>query len=560
MNAERPWLKSYEPGIPSTLKYPDIPLQQFLTHAAERFPNNPATFFFGKKITYKELNELTNRFANALISLGVKKGDRVALMLPNCPQAVFTYYGALRIGAIVVQTNPLYVEREIEVQMKDSGAETIVALDLFFPSIKNILANTNLKRVIITGVKDYLPPLLKLLYPIKALLEGQLISVDKTPPVYDLLRLLNEAKTDSPSIKISPDDTALLQYTGGTTGIPKGVILTHRNLIANVMQCRNWMPSLKEGGEIFLSVTPFFHVFGMTAIMNLGIYTGAALVLLPRFKTEDVLKAVVKHKATIFIGVEAMYVAINNFPKIQKYDLSSIKICISGAGTLHVEVQNKFESLTGGKLVEGYGLSEASPVTHCNPIYGKRIKGSIGLPFPDVDVKIVDVETGKNVLGINEIGELIIKGPQVMKGYWNKPDETANTIRDGWLYTGDIARMDEDGFFYIEERKKDMIKTVGENVYPKEVEEVIFRHPKVQDVVVVGIPEEFKGEMIKAYIVLKKGETASDEEIIEHCKKNLAKFKVPKEIEFRKELPKTMIGKVLRRVLKDEEMKKRGKS
>lgn len=557
MNADRLWLKSYEPGIPSTLKYPDIPLQQFLTNAAERFPNNPATFFFGKKITYKELNELANRFANALIALGVKKGDRVALMLPNCPQAVFAYYGALRIGAIVVQTNPLYVEREIEVQMKDSGAETIVALDLFFPRIKNILANTNLKRVIITGVKDYLPPLLKLLYPIKALLEGQLISVDKTPPVYDLLKLLNEAKTDSPSIKILPDDTALLQYTGGTTGIPKGVILTHRNLVANVMQCRNWMPSLKDGNEIFLSVTPFFHVFGMTAIMNLGIYIGAALVLLPRFKTEDVLKAIAKHKATIFIGVEAMYVAINNFPKIHKYDLSSIKICISGAGTLHVEVQNKFESLTGGKLVEGYGLSEASPVTHCNPIYGKRVKGSVGLPFPDVDIKIMDVETSKKILGVNEIGELAIKGPQVMKGYWNKPDETANTIRDGWLYTGDVARMDENGFFYIEERKKDMIKTVGENVYPKEVEEVIFKHHKVQDVVVVGIPEEFKGEMIKAYIVLKNGETSSDEEIIEHCKKNLAKFKVPKEIEFRKELPKTMIGKVLRRVLKDEEMKKK---
>ncbi len=560
MNAERLWLKSYEPGIPSTLKYPDMPLHQFLNQTAERFPDNPALFFFGKKITYKELNELTNRFANALISLGVKKGDRVALMLPNCPQAVFTYYGALKIGAIVVQTNPLYVEREIEVQMKDSGAETIVALDLFFPRIKNILANINLKRVIITGVKDYLPPLLKLLYPIKALLEGHLISVDKTPPVYDLIKLLNEAKVDSPSIKVLPDDTALLQYTGGTTGIPKGVILTHRNLITNVMQCRNWMPSLKDGNEIFLGVTPFFHVFGMTAIMNLGIYIGAALVLLPRFKTEDVLKAVAKHKATIFIGVEAMYVAINNFPKIHKYDLSSIKICISGAGTLHVEVQNKFESLTGGKLVEGYGLSEASPVTHCNPIYGKRVKGSIGLPFPDVDIKIVDVETSKKVLGINEIGELIIKGPQVMKGYWNKPEETANTLRDGWLYTGDVARMDEDGFFYIEERKKDMIKTVGENVYPKEVEEVIFRHPKVQDVVVVGIPEEFKGEMIKAYIVLKNGETATDEEIIEHCKKNLAKFKVPKEIEFRKELPKTMIGKVLRRVLKDEEMKKRGKS
>ncbi|MFZ3091119.1 MAG: long-chain fatty acid--CoA ligase [Nitrospirota bacterium] len=560
MNAERLWLKSYEPGIPSTLKYPDTPLTHFLIQAAERFPDNPACIFFGKVITYRELNKLSNRFANALISLGVKKGDRVALMLPNCPQAVFAYYGALKAGAIVVQTNPLYVEREIEVQMKDSGAETIVALDLFFPRIKNIMGNTNLKRIIITGVKDYFPPLLRMLYPILVLLkERHLISVDKTPPVYDLLRLLNEAKADSPSIKVSPDDTALLQYTGGTTGIPKGVMLTHRNLVTNVLQCRNWMPSLKEGKEVFLGVTPFFHVFGMTGIMNLGIYIGAALALLPRFKTKDALHAIVKNKATIFLGVEAMYVAINNFPKIQKYDLSSIKICISGAGTLHVEVQNKFESLTGGKLVEGYGLSEASPVTHCNPIHGKRVKGSIGLPFPDTEAKIVDVETSKKVLGINEIGELIIKGPQVMKGYWNKPDETANTIRDGWLYTGDIARMDEDGFFYIEERKKDMIKTVGENVYPKEIEEVIFKHHKVQDVVVVGIPDEFKGEMVKAYIVLKNGETSTAEEIIEHCKKNLAKFKVPKEVEFRKELPKTMIGKVLRRVLKDEEMKKREK-
>ena len=422
------------------------------------------------------------------------------------------------------------------------------------------MANTNLKRVIITGIKDYFPPLLKLLYPILTLIkERHLISVDKTPPVYDLLRLLNSSGPEQPSTKIASDDIALLQYTGGTTGIPKGVMLTHRNLVTNVLQCRNWMPSLKEGKEVFLGVTPFFHVFGMTGIMNLGIYIGAALALLPRFKTKDALHAIVKNKATIFLGVEAMYVAINNFPKIQKYDLSSIKICISGAGTLHVEVQNKFESLTGGKLVEGYGLSEASPVTHCNPIHGKRVKGSIGLPFPDTEAKIVDVETSKKVLGINEIGELIIKGPQVMKGYWNKPDETANTIRDGWLYTGDIARMDEDGFFYIEERKKDMIKTVGENVYPKEIEEVIFKHHKVQDVVVVGIPDEFKGEMVKAYIVLKNGETSTAEEIIEHCKKNLAKFKVPKEVEFRKELPKTMIGKVLRRVLKDEEMKKREK-
>ncbi|TAK00408.1 MAG: long-chain fatty acid--CoA ligase, partial [Candidatus Manganitrophaceae bacterium] len=353
-----------------------------------------------------------------------------------------------------------------------------------------------------------------------------------------------------------PTDLALLQYTGGTTGVPKGVMLTHKNMVANALQCRYWMPSLREGNEVFLAVVPFFHVYGMSACMNLSIYLGTTLVLLPRFVTKDVLHTIQKTKSTIFMGVQAMYVAINNFPDVKKYDLSTIKVCISGAGPLHVEVQRQFEALTGGKLVEGYGLSEASPVTHANPIHGKRKPGSIGLPFPDTEVKIVDIETGTRTLSIEEVGELVVQGPQVMQGYWQKPQETAAVLRNGWLHTGDMAKMDDEGYFFIVDRKKDMIKTRGENVYPREVEEALFRHPKVKDAVVVGLPDSFSGEKIKAYLILKEGESATSEEILTFCRTELSKFKVPQEIEFRKELPKTIIGKVLRRVLIEEEMKK----
>jgi long-chain acyl-CoA synthetase len=334
-------------------------------------------------------------------------------------------------------------------------------------------------------------------------------------------------------------------------------MLTHRNLVANTLQCRAWMPTLRDGAEVFLGVVPFFHVYGMTACMNLAIYTGGLIVLLPRFGTKDVLRAIVKSRATIFMGVQAMYVAINNFPDVRRYDLSTIRICISGAGPLHVEVQERFEALTGGKVVEGFGLSEASPVTHVNPIFGRRIKGTIGLPLPDTEAKVMDVETGTREMPQGEAGELVIRGPQVMKGYWRRPDETAGVLRNGWLHTGDIATVDSDGYFTIVDRKKDMIKTKGENVYPRDIEEVLFRHPKIKDAVVVGVPEEFMGEMIKAYVVLRDGETATEDEIVEHCGRELAKFKIPKAVEFRQELPRTIVGKVLRRVLLDEELKKR---
>ena len=566
---EKPWLRSYPLDAPKNFTYPEfLQVEDLLIKTALDMPNRTALIFYGKKISYRELDRLSDAFALALLRFGVKKGDRVALLLPNVPQFVIAYYGALKAEAIVVPTNPLYTERELEHQLADSGSQTLVALDIFYPKIKNVWNKTGLRRVILTGVQDYLPWLKKTLYPIKAKKEGLWIRVEKTPSVCDFMELIRENNPDLEHpcfrslyarLQRESESPAQLQYTGGTTGLAKGAILTHNNLVANVWQCRKWMLDLKAGEEIFLGVIPFFHVYGLTACMNVGVSLGATLVLLPKFKTEDVLKAIQKYKTTVFPGIQAMYLAINGNPETRKYNLKSIKYCISGAGPLHQEVQEKFESITGAMVVEGYGLSEASPVTHVNPFSRiSRKIGSIGLPLPGTDAKIVDLETGSE-LGPNQPGELLIKGPQVMQGYWHKPEETEETLKDGWLHTGDIAVMDENGFFNIVDRKKDMIKTGGENVYPREVEEVLFRHPKIKEAVVVGLPdpEKFRGEIIKAYIILKENESPCEQEILNFCSRELAKFKIPRIIEFRKELPKTIVGKVLRRVLVEEELKKK---
>ncbi len=552
----KPWIQHYDSGVPETVSLPDMPLFQFLTDACQTFPDHPATQFFGKTTTYKELASKVNQFANALLKLNVKKGDKVAIMLPNIPQCVIAFYGVLKIGAVAVMTNPLYVERELLVQMNDANAETIVTLDIFYPKIEAVFEKTHLKHIIATSVGEALPFVLSLFYPIKAKKEGTFIKLPQKTYLYDMKLLMKSESESAPNVNVASSDLALLQYTGGTTGVPKGVMLTHQNLIANTLQCRAWVPDLQKGKEVFLAVIPFFHVFGMSVCMNLAVSLGATMVLLPRFATRDVLKAIQKTKTTIFTGVQAMYVAINNFPTVKEYDLSSIRACLSGAGPLHVEVQKKFEALTGGKLVEGYGLSEASPVTHANLIHGKRKEGSIGLPLPNTDARIVDLETGEKELPVGEVGELIVSGPQVMQGYWQKPAESQSVLRNGYLHTGDMARQDEEGFFFIVDRKKDMIKSCGENVYPREVEEVLYRHPKVLDAVVVGLPDRFSGEKIKAYLVLKEGESATVEEILDFCKKDLSRFKVPKEVEFRSSIPKTIIGKVLRRVLIEEEMGK----
>jgi long-chain acyl-CoA synthetase len=553
---ERPWLRHYEQGVPTTLSYPEVPLFRFLDESSERFPERPACTFFGATLTYRTLRNLADRFAAALVQLGLRPGGKVSLHLPNCPQFLIAYYGTLKAGGVVVPFNPLYTEREIALQLKDSGAEISVVLDMLYPRVAAVLGDTSVRHIIFTGVQDYLPPLLRLLYPLKARREGHWVTVPESPTVHRFKRLLERAPAQPPQVEVKPDDVAVLLYTGGTTGTPKGAMLTHRNLVANTIQSISWFTMVREGQDTTLGVLPFFHSYGMTVVMNFSVRTGGHIVLLPRFSPDDVLKAIQRYRPAYFPGVPTMYIALLNHPRISRYNLRSIKACISGAAALPMEVQRRFEEVTGGKLVEGYGLTEASPVTHCNPIFGLRKAGSIGIPFPDTEAKIVDVETGTRDLPPGEIGELVIRGPQVMKGYHNRPDETAAALRDGWLYTGDIARMDEDGYFYIVDRKKEMIITGGFNVYPREVEEVLYQHPAVKEAAAIGVPDPYKGEVVKAFVVLKEGETATAEELIEFCRQRLAPYKVPRSVEFRTELPKTLVGKILRRVLMEEERKK----
>ena len=556
---KRLWTAHYDPDVPPTLSYPDFVVPDLLTAAAKEYADHPALRYYGATISYAKLEGLTTRFARALTH--VREGARgvIGIMLPNLPQTVIAYFGSLKSGASVTPLNPLYVEQEIAHQVTDAGCDTIIALPQFYARIAPLVGRTCLKRVILTGPEDYLPWFKRLLYPWVKRKERQRDHVPNSPAALRWRALMKHAP-EKQTAHVSPDDVALLQYTGGTTGTPKGVMLTHRNLVSNTLQCCHWMPSLRKGEEKFLAVLPFFHVYGMSACQNLSISVAGCLTLLPRFQVSEVLKTIEQERITVFPGIPAMYSAINNYQHLERYNLRSIRLCISGAGPLHPDVQRRFETLTGARLVEGYGLTEAAPVTHVNPIHPTddlRRRRSIGLPLSDTDVAIRDVETGQRDLPVGEVGELVIRGPQVMQGYWNRPEETQHVLRDGWLYTGDMARMDSDGFFYIEDRKKDMIKSGGENVYPREVEEVLCRHPKVKEAVVVGIPLGLRGELIKAYVVLADGEQASAAELLEHCRKELAKFKIPKKIEFRSALPKTIVGKVLRRVLLEEELKKR---
>lgn len=553
----KPWHRAYEPGVPHTLSYPSVTVPEMLHRTAITHPHRDAVIFFGRRVTYRELDAMANRLANWLISQGVKKGDRVALFLPNLPQTVAAYYGVLRMGGIVVQTNPLYTEEELAYQMNDCQATVVIALDLLYEKILAVQHRTVIKTVVFVRVQDYLPIPLKWLYPIKAKLEKKWVSLRTGSGLVDFMDIMNTVSDRDPESVVVPDDVALVQYTGGTTGKAKGAMLTHRNLVVNTCQCKSFLTDYREAGEIFIGVIPFFHVYGMTVCLNLSVIGAATMIIFPRFQVKDVLHAIPKYRPTIFPGVPAMYAAINNFPGVEKFNLQSIRACISGAGALMLPVQETFERLTGGKLVEGYGQTEASPVTHCNPLRGVRKVGSIGVPLPDTEVKVVDVETGTKELGVGKVGELCVKGPQVMKGYWNRPEETANTLRGGWLYTGDIVRQDEDGFFFMVDRKKEMIKSRGENVYPRDIEEVLTRHPQVKETTVIGLPDQKYGEKIRAYVVTQEGMTPTEGELVKFCGEHLAKFQVPHEVRFRKDLPKTIIGKVLRRVLV-EEAKKEG--
>jgi len=564
---EKPWLKHYEKGVRATLEYPAVPMPHFLENAAAKYPNNPVTIYgsvvhqlggalMDAKLTYQQLNVQVNRMANALTALGVKKGDRVALYLPNCPQYVIGYYAILKIGAVVAPNNPLYVPRELEFQVNDAGAETIICLSRFYPNVQKIRANTKLKNVIVANAKEYFPPFLKTLFTLAVeKKEGHRVTLDPGDRWFP--EVLASGAASKPNIQVQPEDTAVLLYTGGTTGVPKAAEITHKNLVANTIQAHEWLTGLREGQEIIMTALPLYHSYAMTTCMNLGIYIAAALILIPNPRELlHVLKTIDKHKPTLFPGVPTMYVAINNYPDVDKFDLKSIKACISGASGLPIEVQTKFQNLTGARLVEGYGLSEATPVLTANPIFGENRVGTIGVPWPDTECKIMDVETGAKEMALGESGELVARGPQVMKGYWNKPEETAKTLRNGWLYTGDIAVMDAEGYLQIVDRKKDMIIVGGFNVYPREVEEVLYQHPKVLEATVAGIPDPKSGERIKAYIVLKPGQTATVEEIQAFCKERLTGYKRPTFVEFRDSLPKTTVGKILRRQLVAEDKEK----
>jgi long-chain acyl-CoA synthetase len=538
---EKPWFRHYEKGVSRSVSLPHRPLHSFLEHSSHRFPNNVALIFYGRKTSYAQLEEKATRIANALLEIGLEKGTRVFLLLPTCPQFVMCYYGILKAGCVAVCSNPIFSSEEVVRQVHDSGARVMITLARFESLASEVASKTRLQAVILTRMRDYLP------------LRMRLVHREATPikNATMLEHLLSQASPHNPRIEVNPGDLALIQYTGGTTDVPKGSMLSHRNLIANTIQIRHWITDGRDGKETFLSVLPFSHVYGMTSCMNLAVTMAGTMVLLPTFNTQEVLSSIKKYHPTLFPGIPTMYIAINNFLHVRRFGISSIRACVSGAAPLPVEVQESFEKLTKGKIVEGYGLTEASPVTHVNPLYGMRKAGSIGVPLPGTDARIVDMATGES-LPFGKEGELCVRGPQVMAGYWNAPDETARVLADGWLHTGDIATMDEDGYFYIIDRKKDMILAGDYNVFPRDVEEILYEHPKILEAAVAGIPPEQKKQMIKAFVVLKKGEKATKEEIIRFCKDRLSEYKVPQQIEFKDALPKTFVGKVLRRLLTEE--------
>ncbi len=537
---ERPWMKNYP--VRWTLDYPEVSLYQYFKECTADYPDLVALVFFSNEITYRELNEKIKLTAAALESLGVKKGDRVALMLPNCPQYVYAFYACMQLGAVVVQVNPLYTPDELEYILNDSGAEVFIGADAVFASFHAVRKKVPVKHVIVS----------RLLWNE---VEGNNISFDIMLQQHEPLQ--EEADIDP------KEDLAVFQYTGGTTGFPKAAMLTHYNLTCNVIQTKEWLSGwvdekFKDGIKQYygVSILPFFHSYGMTCAMNTGLTLPAGQILLPRFDIEAMLDLIKKYQPLLLPAVPTVYIAIANHQNIEHYKVDAIEICNCGAAPMPLEAMARFEERTGSKILEGYGLSEASPVTHCNPLMGERKPGSIGIPYPGTECKLVDIETGENEVPAGEAGELIVKGPQVMKGYWNRPDDTAETLRDGWLYTGDIAQMDEEGFFFLVDRKKDLVISGGFNIYPREIDEVLFEHPKIAEAVSVGLPDDYYGEIIKAYVVLHEEETATEEEIIEYCKEKLAKFKVPRIVEFRDELPKSAIGKVLRRSLLEEERRK----
>jgi long-chain acyl-CoA synthetase len=560
---EKPWLAHYDDGVPASIDYPRIPLVQTLEDSARRYADRTALhlvlrhagpFTIGARLSYGQVMDQVNRFASALAALGVRKGDRVALVLPNMPQFVIAFYGALKLGAIVVNTNPTYTAFELEHQLGDAGAETAVLFSPLYARLREIQSRTRVKRVIVTDIADYVAGPAGALVRRTLRKHGQMVDVPDLEGVYRFRPLLAAHPPPPPQVDVEPDDTALFQYTGGTTGVPKAAMLSHYNLVVNTIQMRRWLSIANEGDERITGALPFFHVYGMTTEMSLAVLLGSQLIILPDPRdVMHLMKTIARLRATIVPGVPTMYSRIIGHPDVGRYDLHSVKVCVSGAAPLPMEVQIRFGEISGGRLIEGYGLTEASPVTHANPVSGQRKAGSIGLPLPDVDARIIDFETFLEK-PVGEDGELWVRGPQVMRGYWNQPEETRKVItEDGWLRTGDLAHVDREGYFYLVDRLKDIIISSGLNIVPREVEEVLYLHPSVQEAVVAGIPDPKRGETVKAYVVLKPGQTATAEEITAFCAERLAPFKVPRLVQFRSDLPKTQVGKYLRRALIEEE-------
>jgi len=533
----KPWLKHYADGVTEEIEFEELCLPDILERAAKRYPDKDALVFKEDKMSFKELKDKVDRLATFLSGFGIKKGDSVAILLPNLSPCVISYYAILRIGAIVVMNNPLYSDRELEHQLNDSGAKALITMDIFGNRMIDLRQKTGIKQIIYTSVLG--------------------TEVKPAEDVYEWEDILSKTSPSPPAVELSFDDVAMYQYTGGTTGVSKGAMLTHRNLSCNVQQLASWLISplkggLKEGQGMSLSAPPFFHAFGLTAAMNSSIYLGWTQVMIPRPQPDQLLEAIRKFKPTFIFLVPTMYIGILNHPDFDKVDMKSIKFCGSGAAALPVEVIEKIQKKTGSPLMEGYGMTEASPITHVNPFGGLRKPGSVGVPIQNTLSRIVDLKDGITPVPVGEVGEIVFKGPQVMKGYLNMPDETAKALKGGWLHSGDLGKMDEDGYFYVVDRKKDMVVSGGYNVYPKEIEDVYLEHPKVAEAAAIGVPHPTRGEQVKLMLVLKEGKSATEEEMIKYCSDKLAKYKWPTMVEFRSELPKSAVGKILKHVLRGE--------
>lgn len=552
----KPWLKHYPEGIPSSINYEEICLHDMFERTASQYPDRDALIFQGYRISYSDLKRRVDSLASFLAATGIKKGDVVAVLLPNMIQTVVAYYAVLKIGGIIQMNNPLYTDRELEYQFNDSGARVLITLDLLANRMIELRKKTKIESIIYTSMGDYLPPVKKLLVKLVGKKKGLRADVQLAVKVY---RWLDAASFNAtvPSVKVSFDDTAVYQYTGGTTGQSKGAILTHRNLCSMVQMYSAWFPTLKKGEEVLISAAPVFHVLGMSAAMNLPIYMGWTAVMVPKPQPADLLDATRKYRPAVCSMVPTMYVGMLQHPDLKKTDMSCYKVLTSGGSSLPVEVLKKFKELTGVDINEGFGMTETSPQTHLNPSGGLNKPGSIGLPYPDTDVKIVDLLTGEESMPAGKEGEMIFRGPQITKGYLNKPEETAKAIKNGWLHSGDIAYMDEDGYFFVVDRMKDLIISSGYNVYPREIEEILYEHPLIQKAAVIGLPDEKRGESIKVFVVPNEGAVLDEKEVMAYCQERLAKYKWPAVIEIRTSLPESNVGKILKKELRKEEEEKR---